>query len=251
MQVEKMPKMAKNAKKCTNCLFMYSKDRYLVQHLLNREKCRKSYYYKDLNEILEKICPNWKISMKYDRKNKLKHMTKHFQSSEYSCKIENLKSEISEVNQSKTEESMEIQDENQSKTGKSMVIQDENQSKTGKSMEIQDENQSKTGKSMDIQDENQSKIQNDTSKDTSNEIIEEIPDEKEIEIDFTKKHCSNCGMEFSHHLNLMQHLIKMEICRKNFRQIELNGLIKSICPKWKGISSTKDLSNPDQEHLYR
>ena len=140
MQVEKRLSEDKNAKKCLNCLFVYSKDRYLVQHLMNREKCRNSYPKKDLTEILKKICPNWKISMNYLRKNRLKHMTKHFQSSEYNCFRE-----ISEVTQSKTDGSMEIQDENQSKTGKSMEIQDENQFKTGKSMEIQDENQSKTG----------------------------------------------------------------------------------------------------------
>ena len=221
MQVEKRLSEDKNAKKCLNCLFVYSKDRYLVQHLMNREKCRNSYPKKDLTEILKKICPNWKISMNYLRKNRLKHMIKHFQSSEYSCFRE-----ISEVTQSKTDGSMEIQDENQSKTGKSMEIQDENQSKTSKD--------------------------NSKSKETSNEIIEIPPEDEEVEtIDFTKKHCSNCGMEFSHHLNLMQHLIKMAICRKNFREKELNGLIKAICPKWKGISSTKDLSSPDQEHLYR
>ena len=275
----------KNGKKCQSCLFMYSKDRFLVHHLMNRPSCRKAYSYKDLNEILEKVCPNWKISMKYDRLNKLKHMTKHFQSSEYSCKIENLEKEISEINQSKTDDSMEIQVENQSKTGISLEIQDQNQSQTGKFMEIhvdireenqsntgksmeiqvenqsetdrsteiQEENQSKTDGSMEIQDKNQSKIPNNESKEekTANEISEIIHENEEIEIDFTKKHCSNCGMEFSHRLNLMQHLIKMEICRKNFRQIELDGLIKSICPKWKGISSTKDLSSPDQEHLYR
>ena len=212
-------------------------------------------------------------------------MTKHFQSSEYSCKIENLEKEISEINQSKTDDSMDIQVENQSKTGISLEIQDQNQSQTGKFMEIhvdireenqsntgksmeiqvenqsetdrsteiQEENQSKTDGSMEIQDKNQSKIPNNESKEekTANEISEIIHENEEIEIDFTKKHCSNCGMEFSHHLNFMQHLIKMEICRKNFSQIELDGLIKSICPKWKGISSTKDLSSPDQEHLYR
>ena len=262
---------------------------------MNRPSCRKAYSYKDLNEILEKVCPNWKISMKYDRLNKLKHMTKHFQSSEYSCKIENLEKEISDINQSKTDDSMEIQVENQSKTGISLEIQDQNQSQTGKfmeihvenqsntdgSMEIREENQSNTGKSIEIQvenqsetdrskdiqeenqsktdgsmeipDKNQSKVPNNESKEgkTANEISEIIHENEEIEIDFTKKHCSNCGMEFSHHLNLMQHLIKMEICRKNFRQIELDELIKSICPKWKGISSTKDLNSPDQEHLYR
>merc|ERR1712001_787416 len=116
---------------------------------MNRPSCRKAYSYKDLNEILEKVCPNWKISMKYV--NKLKHMTKHFQSSEYSCKIENLEKEISDINQSKTDDSMEIQVENQSKTGISLEIQDQNQSQTGKFMEIhvdiREENQSNTGKS--------------------------------------------------------------------------------------------------------